>query len=194
MRGTTEAGHVGDKRARFIFVSYSWAPTSSATGRAAQHARQHPSRSVSIYAITNCHHRPNFESRALENHSPLYIQMRNGVAIHRGCVENEKMICRLLYQGTTVAIREWWDISSYLYLLDYIPWLIHDSLIRSNFSKVRRKITLKIEEIYNSLRVKIIPVLNFNIIKYMQKNLPFSPPFHTRNNKFNSLSGRWELR
>lgn len=47
---------------------------------AAQRARRHSSPSVSIYAIANCHHRWNFESRALRFHSDeckTELQFRN---------------------------------------------------------------------------------------------------------------------
>lgn len=54
--------------------------------RAAQHARRHPSRSVSIYAIANCHRgrTSKADTAHAENHSRLYIWwMRNKIAIQR---------------------------------------------------------------------------------------------------------------
>lgn len=125
---------------------------------AAQHAGRHSSRSVSIYAIANCYHRPNFEIRALENHSPLYIRwMRNGIAIQRLCWKRED-------DGvlTNIPKNNGNNLRKMRYF--FIPvtsssWYLNKSIDSSikvlfNFSCAHRKIILRITRRNNYLRME----------------------------------------
>lgn len=68
-----DAGHEEDKRARFIFMNAYFLDEP-----AAQRARRHSSRFVLIYAIANCYHQSNFESRAFtSDECETELQFRN---------------------------------------------------------------------------------------------------------------------